>query len=262
MVQKGRETPNQKPRKSKGFGEALGLRRAYENAETKDYPQLPVTIIDPAGAASEAYRTLRTNLLYARVDSPPKTIVVTSPGPGEGKSTTCANLAVVLAQANKSILIMDCDFRKPVLHKLFGLRNIHGVVDVLVGEHGLPEIWQEPLPGLKAVTSGPIPPNPAELLGSRRFAELIEQAREEFDYVLIDSPPTEAVSDAMIASTQTDGVLLVLDAQNTRKGVLWQAMRNLEAVGATVLGTVMNNFSQGAKGKYYYANTYGEGYGR
>jgi capsular exopolysaccharide synthesis family protein len=261
MVQQGRRTPRDKQRKRRFFSEALGLGRGHENAEPKKYPQLPVTIEDPAGPASEAYRTLRTNLLFARVDSPPKAIVVTSPGPGEGKSTTSANLAVVLAQANKSTLIMDCDFRKPVLHKIFRLRNIRGVVNALAGEHGLSEIWQQPLPGLNVVTSGTIPPNPAELVGSRRFAELIEQAREEFDYVLIDSPPTEAVSDAMIASTQADGVLLVLDAQNTRKGVLWQAMRNLEAVGGTVLGTVMNNF-EGAKGKYYYQYTYGDGYGR
>jgi capsular exopolysaccharide synthesis family protein len=200
-----------------------------------------VAAADPTGVTAEAYRTLRTNLFYALVDDPPKVIALTSPGPREGKSTTCANLGVMLAQAEKSTLVLDCDLRRPQIHKLFGLRNLRGMSDVLTGRKSLEEAWQEPLPNLKVLTAGLIPPNPAELLGSRRFAELVRQAREKFDYVLIDAPPVELVSDPLILATQSDGVLLVLDAQNTRKVSLRHSMRSLDGVEANVFGTVMNN---------------------
>ena len=214
-----------------------------------------ITVADPRGVASEDYRSLRTSLLYSLVDTPPKVVVLTSPGPSEGKSTTCANLGVVLAQADKQTLVVDCDMRKPTIHKIFRLRNFAGLVDALVKDLDLSDISHEPLPGLKVVTTGPIPPNPAELLSSRRFTELLNQPREEFDYVLLDVPPVGIVSDPTIAATQGDGVLLVVDAQNTRKGSVREAMRSLEGVGANVLGTVMNNV-KASKGGYYYRYNY------
>src|SRR5215216_449209 len=122
--------------------------------ENDQFSEHLVTVASPDSVTSEAYRALRTNLLYALADTPPNVIVVTSPGPMEGKSITCANLGVVLAQAHKSTLILDCDFRKPVIHKVFGLRNVFGVVDVLVRERSPQEIWQERLPGLKVGTAG------------------------------------------------------------------------------------------------------------
>jgi capsular exopolysaccharide synthesis family protein len=216
-------------------------RRARKEHVTDDLSGQLITVTSPDNAASEAYRTLRTNLLYGLVDTAPKVIVVTSPSLMEGKSITCANLGVVLAQADKSTLILDCDFRKPVIHKVFGLQNLLGVEDVLVGERSLQEIWQEPLPGLKVGTAGSIPPNPTELLGSSRVTELLEQVRQEFDYVLLDVPPMRLVSDPVILATQGDGVLLVIDFQKTRRGSVRQAMHGLEAAGAYVLGTVMNN---------------------
>lgn len=221
--------------------------------ESGDLFRAPITVVNPADVASEAYRTLRTSLLYALVDTPPKVVVVTSPGSREGKSTTCANLGVVLAQANKNTLIMDCDFRNPTMHEFFRLDNIRGVVNVLADECDLPEVWQEPLPELKIATVGPLPPNPAELLGSRRFAELIGQMREAFDYVLIDSPPTELVSDPVILAAQGDGVLLVLDSQKTRRGSLRKSKHSLEAVGANILGTVVNKTKGGKSDNYNYA---------
>src|SRR5215217_5480543 len=239
-----------------GMGQSLlktGLRQAGREAETDELPGRLMTALDPTSAAAEAYRTLRTNLLYgAFLDEPAKVVVLTSPGPGEGKSTTCANLGVVLAQAGKNTLILDCDFRKPVIHRLFGFRNVRGVVDALVGERKLQENWKEPMEGLKVVPVGPIPPNPTELLGTRRFSELLASLREEFDYVLIDAPPVGMVSDPAILATQGDGVLLVSDAQHTRKGSVRQAMRSLEAVGAPVLGTVMNNVEVPKGNTYYY----------
>ena len=229
------------------------LRRWREGNRHEDLQQRIVAVEEPTGAASEAYRTLRTNLLYSFIDDPPKVIVVTSPGPGEGKSTTCANLGVVLHQAAKSPLILDCDFRKPVIHKFFGLRNQVGITDVLAGERSLQEVWNEPLEGLKVVTVGPVPPNPAEMLGSNRFSNFLANVREEFDYVLVDASPIGLVSDPTILATQADGTLLVLDAQHTRKASVRQAVRTLTAVGANVLGTVMNNVEV-SKGSYYYYN--------
>lgn len=214
-----------------------------------------ITMLDPNSPASEAYRTLRTNLLYSAVDEPPQVVVLTSPGPGEGKSTTCANLGVVLAQTGWRCLILDCDLRKPTIHKAFGLRNVWGVADVVVGQRTLEDVWQEPMKGLKVVTSGSIPPNPAELLGSGRFGELLGQARQQFRYVLVDAPPIGLVSDPAILATHSDGVLLVLDAQKTRKGTVRQGMRRLEAVGANVFGTVMNNVKS-SNGHYYQGYTY------
>jgi capsular exopolysaccharide synthesis family protein len=230
-------------------------RPAQRKAQAEDLHNGLVTVLDPTNAASEAYRSLRTNLLYAFVDNPPKTILVTSPGPGEGKSTTCANLGVVLSQAAKSTLILDCDFRKPRMHELFGLRNLHGVVDVLVGERSLQEVWEEPVEGLLVVPAGPIPPNPAELLGSNRFAQFLHRVSQEYDHVLIDTAPVGPVADPAILATLGDGVLLVFDARNTRKGELRQSVRRLEAVGANILGTVMNNVEL-PKGSYYYGYSY------
>jgi capsular exopolysaccharide synthesis family protein len=201
-----------------------------------------VTVTSPDDAASEAYRTLRTNLLHALVDDQPKVIAVTSPGPMEGKSTTCANLGVVLAQADKTTLILDCDLRKPTIHKAFGLQNLWGVVNLLTGERQPQEVWHElPRLGLKIVTAGPIPPDPAALLYSRRFAQLLDQLRREFDYVLLDCPPTQLVYDPIVLAPRADGVLLVIESQNTRKESVRDSMRSLEEVGANVLGTVMNN---------------------
>ena len=221
-----------------------------ERRGVNDFSERLITISDPGNPASEAYRTLRTSLLYALIDEPPKVIIMTSPGPGEGKSTTCANLAVSLSQADKKVLLIDCDLRKPVMHKIFGLRNFVGVVNAIVGERKIDEVWQEPQPGLKVVTVGTIPPNPAELIGSKRFAGILAELRDRFDYILLDAPPTQLVSDPAILATQGDGILLVLDSQKTRKGILRQAVRDLEKVGARVLGTVMNNVKV-TRGSYY-----------
>jgi capsular exopolysaccharide synthesis family protein len=215
-----------------------------------------VAALDPASTASEAYRTLRASLLYATLDAPPKAILITGPGPDEGKTTICANLGVVLAQADKKTLIIDGDLREPTLHGMFGMQNATGVVNVLSGERSLSEVWEEPLPGLKVAPAGPIPPNPAELLSSGRFATLLDRACEQFDYVLIDSPPTGSVSDAIIIATRADAVLLVLDFRSTRKNVLRDAVRSLEAVGANTLGTVVNNVRQ-TKATYYYGKSPG-----
>ena len=215
-----------------------------------------VTLAIPGGAAAEAYRTLRTNLLYAFANTPPSVIVVSSPGTGEGKSITCANLAVVLAQADNDVLVVDSDLRRPRLHRFFGLRNIYGLVSVLTEQRGLEDAWHEPMSRLKVLTAGPVPPSPTELLGSRRFAEFMRRVRESFDYVLMDGPPVNVVSDTAILAAHGDGVLLVIDAQKTRKWSVRQTMRSLEAVGVNVLGTVMNNVEVSKDPLYEYGYRY------
>lgn len=227
--------------------------------DDQDLSERLVTLTKPDGIVAEAYRSLRTSLLYSLVDNPPRLITFTSPGPREGKSTTCSNLGITLAQAGKSTVLIDCDFRKPVLHRVFEVRNLRGVVDILAGEHAAEDVWHEPVENLKVVTVGPVPPNPAELLGSERFSELLVQMRAQFEYVLIDAPPVQLVSDPAIIAAQTDGVLLVLDSQNTRKSSLRRSLRSLESVGATVLGTVMNNYKNPSGGYSYGGYTY-DGY--
>jgi capsular exopolysaccharide synthesis family protein len=200
-----------------------------------------VTLLDPNSAAAGAYHVLGSNLHYSLTDMPSKIIVLTSPGPGEGKSAVCANLGVVLAEAENSVLIVDCDLRKPAVHGVFGLRNLHGLENVLSGDRNPDEVRQEMIPGLRIVTSGPIPPYPAELLASRRFKEFLRQASKEFDYVLLNSPPMSVIPDSLVLTAQGDGVLVVLDARKTRKEALRRAVRSLEGVHANVLGTVMGN---------------------
>ena len=206
---------------------------------THDLSEQLVTVVDPAGASSEAYRTLRASLLYGLVDSPHKIIVIAGSGVGEGKTTACANLGVVLSQAGSSTLVMDGDLRAPKLHKLFNLPNLFGTTSAVGGEGDLREICHEPMPRLKVATAGPVPPNPTELLSAERFAEVLGQARREFDYVLVDTPPIQLVSDALDIAAHSDGVLFVIDSQNTSKASVRQSISRLDAVGARVLGTVM-----------------------
>jgi capsular exopolysaccharide synthesis family protein len=221
----------------------------------------------PDGLGSEQYRILRTNLLHVARDGSLKTVMVSSPGPEEGKTTVCANLGLSLAQAGKSTLIVDCDLRRPMLHKAFGLKNLYGVVDAVVGGRSPQETWQEPLPGLWVMTAGPIPPNPAELLDSEHFAELLDWLRQEFDYVLVDSGPIDLVSDPAILASRVDGVLLVIDPRSSREDDVQRAMRSLDAVGANILGTVMNKVRvNGTRRRYnndlYYSHLHGRTEGK
>jgi capsular exopolysaccharide synthesis family protein len=226
--------------------------RQAQNDEVDTLSEQLVTVFDPTAAASEAYRSLRTTLLYAVSNTPPTVILITSPGLMDGKSTTCANLAVVLAQADKETLLIDGDLHRPSLHKIFGVTNVRGMVDVLSGEYDLSEMCTEPFPGLKLLSTGPIPPNPAELLIAGRLAPLVGQARQLFDYVLIDSPPTELVSDPMIIATQADAVMLVLNSEESSKVSMHRAVQDLEAVGANVVGTVINKAPKAETRRYGY----------
>ena len=205
-------------------------------------------ISDPDGAVSEAYRALRTNLLHSFGNSPPGAIVLTSPASSQKHSSVCANLAVSFVHVNKRTLIVDCDLRRPLVHKVFGLRNVYGLTDVLAGSSSLQEVWREPLPGLGLLTAGASRPGMVDLLESSGFDDLLASAREEFDIVLLDAPPLGEFSDAAILATKSDGALLSLDAGDPRKRPVRRAVHQLNTVGATVLGTVVCDAKSGRRG--------------
>jgi capsular exopolysaccharide synthesis family protein len=230
-------------------GRLPGSDKLLGQGEDGDFAEHLVMLQNSTSVAAEAYRTLRTNLLYGFGDNPPKTIVLTSAGPREGKTITCANLGVVMAQAGKKTLIVDCDLRKPMMHKTFQLRNVWGLVDLLAGEYELQSVLQQATSNLFVISAGPPLQNPAELLSSKSFATFLGQVRQEFDYVLMDSAPVQLVADPAILASQSDGVLLILDAQNSRKRAVRQSMRALEVVRAKVIGTVINKLH--AEGRHY-----------
>jgi non-specific protein-tyrosine kinase len=200
-----------------------------------------ITLRDPSSAAAEAYRTLRTNLLFSSLDRPLRTLLATSSAPNEGKSTTLANLAVTMAQAEQSVLLVDCDLRRPGLHTLFGLPNDDGLTSAILAQADGPlPIQATSVPGLRLLTSGPLPPRPADLLGSRRMGALIERLRGEADIVLFDTPPVVAVTDAAVLAPRVDGVLLVLHAGQTRRDRARESRQILEKVKANIVGVVLN----------------------
>lgn len=212
-----------------------------------------ITHKNPKSPISEAFRTLRTNIQFSNIDKEIKTLVVTSSRPTEGKTTVCSNLACVIAQGEKRVLFIDCDMRKPRVHKAFGLTNLDGLTNILMGEKRLEEVvfkGGQNLESLSVVTSGPIPPNPAELLGSRRMREFLEDMRHQFDMVILDSPPIGLVTDSAILSTLVDGTILVLESGKTDIDSATRAKELLEKVNANIIGIVLNKIS--TKGRNYY----------
>lgn len=211
-----------------------------------------IALRDPQSPAAEAYRTLRTNIQFSSLDKPLHTLLVTSTAPDEGKSTTLANLAVTMAQAEQRVILVDCDLRRPTLHTLFNLPNQVGLTSVILREETAPlPLLETSVPGLSLLASGPLPPRPADLLGSRRMEALIARLRDEADMVLFDTPPVIAVTDAAVLATRLDGVLLVLQAGKTRRDRAREARRLLEKVKANIVGVILNNARQEAGYGYY-----------
>jgi capsular exopolysaccharide synthesis family protein len=202
-----------------------------------------VTLTAPRAPASEAYRTLRTNLEFSSLDKPLKTMVVTSPGPEEGKSTTLANLAVTLAQAEKTVILVDCDLRRPAQHEIFGVKNDVGLTTMMVDDQAMkdPPLMDTGVSGLRLLVSGPLPPNPSELVGSHRMSEIIAGLSKGADMVLFDAPPILAVTDAAVLASRVDGVLLVIRAGGTKRDHAQKAKALLDKVNARLVGAVLNN---------------------
>jgi len=208
---------------------------------------------DPRSPVSEAYRTLSTNVQYMASQSPIKVIMVTSAMGGDGKTTTCANLAMALAQAGKRVVLVSADLRRPRLHHFFGLRNGPGLSNTLSDPHSLAELAADPgVPNLRVVNAGEIPQDPAALLGSPRASRLLTTLREAADFVLIDTPPVLAVADASILAPLVDGTIFVLDAGHSSRSALAHARDQLDNAGARILGAVFNNFDPTASGSYPY----------
>jgi capsular exopolysaccharide synthesis family protein len=213
-----------------------------------------ITVSEPRSPISEAYRNLRTNLDFSSLDRAIKTLVVTSAGVGEGKSTTLANLAVVSAQAGRKVILVGADLRRPRLFQILNLNNETGLTTMMMDDAALasPPLQETGVEGLLALTSGPLPPNPAELMGSRRMEEVIAALAGRADQVFFDAPPVVAVTDAAVLATKVDGVLLVVSAGTTRRENARLAVQRLEQINARLLGTVLTNVPMGAGFKGYY----------
>ncbi|RAP74017.1 CpsD/CapB family tyrosine-protein kinase [Paenibacillus montanisoli] len=212
-----------------------------------------ISFLEPKSPISEAYRALRTNIDFSSIDEKIQVIMTTSASPGEGKSTTIANLAVVYAQADKRVVLIDADLRKPTAHHTFGVSNRKGLSSVLSRQCELHEAVQSThVPNLSVITSGPIPPNPSEMVASGRMSALIEELRNQFDIILIDTPPTLAVTDAQIVATKVDGTILVLDSGKVKRDMVMKAKQQLAQVNANILGVVLNNIKKKNSDGYYY----------
>lgn len=221
---------------------------------------------EPRSPISEAFRALRTNIQFAGVDRPIRTLLVTSPGPGEGRSTVASNLAVVIAQGGKKVVLLDADMRKPRVHRLMGLSN----------KVGISEFFKQPARDLRSVvqhwgdgdldvvTSGKVPPNPAELLGSERMSQLLDMFKGKYDFVVIDSPPVGVVTDPTVLSARVDATLLVVEPKKTKLGAAIAAVEQLRRADANVIGVVFNNvqlkragyYTGYDSGYYYYQYAY------
>ena len=225
-------------------------------------PQL-ITYFDPKSPISEAYRTLRTNVQFKGFLGNSRTLTVTSSGPQEGKTTTLCNLAVTMAQSGQKVLAIGCNLRRPALHKMFGIKKKPGVTDVLIGQRDWREVVQETgIDNLHAFCSGPIPPNPSELLASPEMTEMIRQVRDAYDVVIFDCPPVLPVTDAAVLSSKVDCVLMVYYVNRAAREALLRAKVQLENVGAKILGVVLNHIpAEGRLGYsyyYYHYHYYGE----
>ncbi len=220
-----------------------------------------VSVVEPMSSVTEAYRNIRTSLFFSAPAEDTKTLVVTSCSPRDGKTTTAANLALVIAQSGKRVLLMDADFRRPMIHRVLELSSEVGLSTVLVGQAALSEAVQKPenngsvIEGLDVLVAGPKPPNPAELLDSAGLAKLLEQAREEYDRVILDTPPVLFVADASIVGARSDGVIMVVKAAKNTRSLARRAKEQLEGVNARVLGGILNDVRISRLG-YYYSDYY------
>lgn len=211
-----------------------------------------ITLTDPRSPISEAYRSLRTNLSFYSLDNPIRSLVVTSPAKAEGKSTTIANLAVTMAQSGRKTILVDCDLRRPSLHTLFDLRSEPGLTNAILNDETALPLQETGVENLWLLASGSKPPNPADLLGSRKIDQLLEKLSEIADIILFDAPPVIAVTDAAVLGAKVDGVLLVISAGQTRRDHAERAKELLEKAKVRIIGAALTNAPKDSSlGDYY-----------
>lgn len=211
-----------------------------------------ITLANPRSPASEAYRALRTNLIFSSINEPLQTLVVTSPAPEEGKSTALANLAVTLAQSGKRTIVVDCDLRRPAQHTIWEIEQQPGLTSMMLEDMDTPLLVNVGVENLRVLPSGPLPPNPADLLGSPRMDAIVERVKKEADFILFDAPPVIAVTDATLLAAKLDGVLLVIRAGRTRREHAEQAGDLLRRVNVRIVGAVLTNAQVDTRvGTYY-----------
>jgi capsular exopolysaccharide synthesis family protein len=212
---------------------------------------------------AEAARSIRTNIFFMSPDRPYRTLLVTSAGPSEGKTTVACCIAIAMAQAGRRVVLLDCDMRRPRMHRVFGMEKDQGVTTTLLDLENLAQVEHEtPIQNLSVVTTGPLPPNPAEILHSEAFGKMLRMLRDRYDCVVIDSPPVVPVTDSAILSTSVDGTILVVRAFKTTKDLARRAVRSIRDVGGHLVGTVLNSVDldrheYGYRYYYYYKR---EGY--
>ncbi|MEG1254508.1 CpsD/CapB family tyrosine-protein kinase [Clostridium sp.] len=206
----------------------------------------------PNSISAEAYRMLRTKIKYSSIDKQVKTIVVTAAEAAEGKSTVAGNLAVTLSQSGSRVVLIDCDLRRPSLHRKFNVSNVKGLTDYLIEKFELKDVVNIVGNNLHLITAGGIPPNPAEVIGSKRLESFIGMLGQSYDYIIIDTPPVMAVTDAQILAAKSDATLLVVRNSKTKGKSICRAYEELTKVGANVIGAVLNAIDNGRKDSYYY----------
>ncbi len=223
------------------------------NHEIKD--EKPICLTKPHSPEAEAFRALRTNITYAAVDTPLQRILITSATPLEGKTTITADLAVVLAQGEKKVLLMDADLRRPMIHRKFGLHNQVGLSDMFLPNPPAREVIQlSEVENLSIITSGALPPNPVELLTSKKMTQILDLMKSEYDLILVDTPPVLTVTDASALASGMDGVILVAKPGTTKLKDFQQMLEQLQSVGARLMGVVLNEVNPGSRMFGYYYN--------
>jgi capsular exopolysaccharide synthesis family protein len=260
-------------------------RRLIEPEQLAETRRDLVTLLHPASVVSEAYRAVRTNLMFSSPDNPPKTVLITSSQSEEGKTVTVINLAVTLTMSGARVLVLDADLRKPSCHAALRVAREPGLSNVLTGQAELQQaVVRSPLSprviessngvGLYVLPAGRVPPNPAELLASQRMTTLLHTLKEQFDFILIDSPPILPVTDSVVIATKVDGVLMVIRGGEWGRDVVRKGLWQLGAVHARVLGALLNSVDITSNGhsyyyyrqhygyRSYYGKSYGEAYGQ
>ncbi|MDY3361902.1 MAG: CpsD/CapB family tyrosine-protein kinase [Clostridium celatum] len=210
----------------------------------------------PMSVSAEAYRTIRTNIKYSSIDKIRKTILVTSSLPGEGKSTVVGNLAFVLSENDTKVLVIDCDLRKPTIHKLFNTSRNRGLTDLLINKCNEEDVIKNISKSLDIITAGTRVPNPAEVVGSNKLKMLIDDMSFKYDYILIDSPPVLAVADAQMLAAKCDGTILVVRSNKTKEKIVRRSSMELKRVNADIIGTILNDHK--LRKSYEYYKYYGE----